>query len=225
MIRWVASYPRSGNALFRTSLTRFCGLRSATVYNEKGDAALPLPRVDNRPIELLRDLKSAVAVKTHDLEHANEPAPAVYIVRDGRDVVVSYAHFLRRMDRVNPELGLEETMEMVIEGKLGFGSWSKHVAVWTSRRAPTYMVRFEELVADPATVVREAAREMGMLVPPLNGSSRPPDFERERAKRPKLIRRGVVGSWRSEMPAELEQRFWQLHGDRMLALGYERLTT
>ena len=35
-----------------------------------------------------------------------------------------------------------------------------------------------------------------------------------------MHRRGKTGSWQEEMPAELEQTFWELHGDEMRALGY-----
>jgi hypothetical protein len=222
LICWVASYPRSGNSLLRSSLVRYCGVRSTSIYVESGQMGLGAISSDPRPLELLRALRSTVPVKTHKLDLASDPEPAIYIVRDGRDAAVSYAHFLRRKEANTAEEALRGTMAQVIEGQLGFGSWSEHVRTWTSRQAPTYLVRYEDLVEAPARVARETAAELGLFVPPLNGSPRPPSFEEERLRRPMLIRRGVVGSWKTEMPAGLEARFWELHGVQMTALGYSR---
>lgn len=204
------------------SLTRFCGIRTASFYDEPARRALPRTSTDSRPLGMLRELASTVPVKTHDLGSADDPTAAVYLIRDGRDAVVSYTHFLRRAEEAPEAQALEETMGQVVEGTLGFGSWSRHIEKWTTRMAPTYLVRFEDLLADPVTVVRDAAGALTLPLPPINGVAKPPDFEEERRKRPLLVRRGITGSWRSEMPAAIEERFWELHGETMLAMGYKR---
>ena len=38
--------------------------------------------------------------------------------------------------------------------------------------------------------------------------------------RQKFSRRGKSGSWKDEMPDDLHQLFWSLHGDVMRRLGY-----
>ena len=37
-----------------------------------------------------------------------------------------------------------------------------------------------------------------------------------------MHRRGKAGSWQEEMPPEIEERFWSIHGEEMDALGYSR---
>ena len=34
-------------------------------------------------------------VKTHELPTENDNSPAIYLVRDGRDVLMSYAHYIQ----------------------------------------------------------------------------------------------------------------------------------
>jgi hypothetical protein len=222
VICWVASYPRSGNNLFRTGLLRYCGVRAATVFEEQAAAPLQVFR-ETRPLSLLRELGPTVPVKTHRPGDAADPAAAVYLVRDGRDSIVSYAHFLLSAGGATPSAAeLHERMAELVEGHRGFGTLSAHVETWTTRQAPTHLVRFEDLVHDPVATVREAAAELGLPLPPLRGNPQPPEFDRHRAAHPRHYRRGITGSWRTEMPAEVEARFWELHGECMQRLGYER---
>lgn len=196
------------------------GLRCGTVWEE---GTLTHLAKDSRPVAQLRELSATVPVKTHALSDADVPVGAVYLIRDGRDSLVSYTHFLLAREGVDPDPGrVQERMADLVEGHPGFGSWSEHVTTWTARSAPTLLVRFEDLVADPVSISRKAAAELGFELPPMNGNPQPPDFDRLRALNPVLHRRGIVGSHRTEMPAEIEARFWELHGECMERFGYPR---
>ena len=100
---WIASFPRSGNTYFRNILFYVYGIESSTWHNE---TAYPVDE----------NYDSYRFVKTHllpkDLFPADPSIPAIYLVRDGRDAVVSIAH--HRRDLVNPGsdflLNLEEAI-------------------------------------------------------------------------------------------------------------------
>jgi hypothetical protein len=226
MIIWIASFPRSGNNLFRTALYQLFGIPSGSVFFEPAgsdpffdEVSLHLP---SDQIDALREREAPVFVKTHRLVEADDESPAVYLVRDGRDSIVSWAHFVKaREERAYESLSHRETLaELIVREDHPFGSWSASVRAWTRREAPTSIVRFEELVEDPAYSVRSALESLGVSLPAPSGEL--PSFEELHERNPIVFRRGEVGSWTSELPEDLEREFWELHGAEMLAMGYSR---
>src|SRR5262249_54086695 len=84
LMMWLASFPRSGNTFFRIILHEVYGIETAEYA------------LHSRPY-LQHDYTNYSVVKTHLLPDAlvpNDPTiPAVYLIRDGRDAVVSLAHY------------------------------------------------------------------------------------------------------------------------------------
>ena len=104
MLVWVASYPRSGNTLtLRTladvfGINRFCTIHEPDLWMRKRNRGYEIPEelegLDQA--ELLEALKARPEpffIKSHRREDGDDDAPALYIVRDGRDVHVSYTHW------------------------------------------------------------------------------------------------------------------------------------
>jgi hypothetical protein len=226
MIVWLASFPRSGNSLFRAALYQLFGVRSGSVFPERRGADPFLDEVSlhlgEDSVDVMREREAPVFVKTHRIEEADDPSPAIYLVRDGRDALVSYAHFVKaRGERGFKTITLERSLEKLIEReKHPFGSWSANVRAWTRREAPTALVRFEDLVESPAGTVRDAAESLGISLPDPSGKLA--SFAELHAKNPVIFRRGRIGAWRSELDGYLEERFWELHGAEMLVMGYSR---
>lgn len=219
MIVWLASYPRSGNSFFRLVLAKAFGVKSGSVYVEAPDREVTLaPEAEGaEPFASSRD---PVFVKTHRLRETVE-GPAIYIVRDGRDAIVSFAHLGGKQLLRFAGLDFEQIVVELIERPKEFGTWSDHVRAWTGRDGPTVIVRFEELVRDPVRVVGEAARATGVDVP-LTPLGPAPSFGELRERAPELFRRGEVGAWRSELSAPLEEHFWRQNGAVMTRMGYAR---
>jgi len=101
MLIWIASYPRSGNRFFRW-VARFR-------YGMPERAKLAGPPESDPNFALLRSLENVIAspepvmVKTHEFPDA-DAFPAVYVLRDGRDAMVSYTHFaLTVVKQVSPD--------------------------------------------------------------------------------------------------------------------------
>jgi hypothetical protein len=235
---WVASYPRSGNTFLTITLRdAFAVAERGTVFEE----SLGLARLESlRPapyrlppelrglgndelLEALRERPEPFFIKTHRVRDAAEPSRAIHVVRDGRDALVSYAHFVVEHEH-DPRFegrSLTERLRMLIaEDHNLFGHWSRSVEAWRERSAPTALVRFEELIENPAGTVRSACGRIGIELTQTERESQP--FAKLHARDPRMFRRGEIGAWRSEMPAAVEERFWQLHGPQMEALGYPR---
>jgi hypothetical protein len=199
---------------------------------------------DDDPLPALRVCRQPVFLKTHALPDRihrmprrkdEEPgiqcppeewedSPAFYMVRDGRDAIVSFAHYLREV-RVRPrlqEMSFEEVIATLVRRDMPYGGWSGNVGAWRRRPGPTAIVRFEELIEDPVKAISAAASALGVELS--EPRREPPSFEelRDRSRTPKLLRRGQAGSWRTEFPPDLLDEFWRRHGEEMHVLGYPR---
>lgn len=222
MTVFLASYPRSGNTFFRVVAHSLFGVRSADVYDP--EAVIREDDGEREVIKLMGHSRAAEAalLKTHDPADADDPRPAICVVRDGRDVYVSYMHFAMRYfpDQMPPG-GFVEVLRMLVASRDHFGGWSANVESWLGRRRPPVVVRYEDLIAKPEDSVREACRAAGVDLPGAGGAG-VPDFESLRALLPGVFRKGKTGAWREEMPAEIEALFWEHHGVMMDRLEYPR---
>ena len=228
MITWLASYPRSGNSFARIGLFCLFGIRSRTIYPADDDART-IDKIIGKPVPEMTAAEMAASpesffAKTHELP-GGEPLPAIYFVRDGRDALVSYAHYILHEEHgaspaSNHELFLQTLQDLII-GKERFGGWASHIRAWTQRNTPTSLIRFEDLIADPGKELRRALVTVGEIPPVQTGAS-VPVFENMHEVVPWFFRRGRVGAWRTEMPLYLQELFWRLHGDLMHELGYEK---
>src|SRR5262249_22555714 len=78
----------------------------------------------------------------------------VYVVRDPRDVALSYYHFQRKYRQIDDADPLERYVEDFIKGTLGsedWGTWKENVASWVSTRGGDsnfLLLRYEDMVQD-----------------------------------------------------------------------------
>ena len=230
MITWLASFPRSGNTLFRLIMNRLYGIESFDVYGGAPLAeAAGLPnyighRFVQPSVPLLAASSEHVVIKTHDLP-GDDAYPAIYVVRDGRDALVSYAHFALAIDQgLDSGQAAERFPDMLrnlVVSTDVFGGWSGNVRAWAfERTAPTVVVRFEELLSDPRAVVQRALASLPATPDATGTPDDVPTFAELHQLLPTVFRRGVVAAWRDEMPIETQRLFWERHADTMLELGY-----
>lgn len=223
---WLASFPRSGNTFLRNILYEVFGIESGTFDLNNG-------------ILLEPGYLNYRVIKTHMLPSQLVPQDqafkAVYLIRDGRDAIVSIAH--HRSDIVMPESDFMTNMKAAIyaEKDTFFGGWSKNVTEWIERA--DLIIRYEDLITDPAGCAEKVRLLMNLpegdysKIPgftdmkfglPHYGSGRDRQMsdEEKRSLAERNFRKGKVGSWREEMPAEIHDLFWSIHGDVMLRMGY-----
>jgi hypothetical protein len=76
-----------------------------------------------------------------------------------------------------------------------------------NKTAPTVVLHYEDLVADTAKAVQGAVSSLMLPLRPIAAAATPkfPDLQ---ARDATFFRRGIVGSHRDEMPAELHDLFW-----------------
>ena len=244
MIVWVASYPRSGNRMSRSTLRQAYGIKligsaasDEALRRDLGDLLDELGAAPGEdPLPPLREYDKPVFLKTHSVPEQvhtlpevkeqrpeeEERSPALYLVRDGRDCLVSYAHYMRRYNKRFAEKSFEEALYDLIWRPNPYGGWAGNVGGWRRRTAPVAFVHFEDMLEDSVAALGEGAAKLGLeLGEPVREA---PTFEQaqERSRKPELLRRGKAGSWRSEFPPDLMDEFWKHHGEEMERAGYER---
>ncbi len=213
---WLASFPRSGNTFFRNILYQVYGLESSTFHR---DPQYPL----------IENYQAYPFVKTHllpaDLAPQDASIKKVYLVRDGRDALVSMAHHKKDLTRPGSDF-YNNLLESILAWEdADFGGWSENVRQWS--KAADLIIRYEDLIEDP---LRETEKLRTLMELPPARSDRLPSFEElkhgqakyggERGRQDRAFRRGKAGSWQQEMPPELQRLFWEMHGDTMEQMGY-----
>ncbi len=233
MLIWLASYPRSGNTFLRILLNRLYGFTTTTGYDDNDPVAQQLgpeivgykPRTQT--LQELVDSPEITFVKTHRQPHRVEygDQPAIYIVRDGRDAIVSFAHLRAHslLEQGKPADIQQLMQELVLEETLGTGNWGLNVLHWLKRSSPKALIRFEKLIREPELEVARVLSELNVK-PQKQVNAAPPIFSELKEVDGEFFRRGKVGSYRDEMPQEIQASFWEQphHAEAMTLLGYAK---
>jgi hypothetical protein len=238
MVIWLASYPRSGNTFFRILLHHLYDFETFSVYplHDAGQHSLEdqtkLRLLVGQP-EISWDLRIAVSdpspwfIKTHGRPLPGKD-PAIVIIRDGRDAVVSYAHFLLKttmgIDEHKDAQLFESTLERIIIGDdpSAFAGWSRNVSAWLNRPGQSAIVRYEDLIVDPVATTQAALRRLNVDRPAVRRDAVP--FKTLHEDVGWFFRKGRIGSWQDELPRRLQDLFLDLHGDVLSRLGYHPLS-
>jgi hypothetical protein len=201
---------------------------------------------------MARQGRHVVLMKTHGAARMPSGKPmlrpavarlVVHLVRDPRDVAVSWAHHRGRtideaiamMADDTASLGdLHDPLQHSLPQHLG--GWSRHVESWLD--APEYLrvltLRYEDRLSDPLGTLALTARRAG--VPHaraiVEAAVAATDFRRVAAmersngfrERPReasrFFRHGRAGGWRSVLTADQIARIERDHGTVMRRLGY-----
>jgi hypothetical protein len=189
-----------------------------------------------------------VFVKTHNakLQVAGAPlitpevtAGTIYIVRDPRDVAVSYSrHRGRSIDDTIAFMADAEAATGGTDAKVyeRFGSWSEHVHSWTSSSDPrVHVVRYEALVNAPEATFGPQIRWLGQEPPQerLNRIARFSAFgvlraqeqadgfkERVAESTGPFFGTGQPGHWRTVLRPAQQAQIERDHGTMMRRFGY-----
>lgn len=213
---WLASYPRSGNTFVRNVL-HHCYATDSAAY----DTQIAYKKY--------ADFTNYKVVKTHELiENLPEEftsLPKVYIIRDGRDAVVSQA--FQMVNYKHSALPHYILLIDIIQSKnqTHFGGWSKNVKTW--KEFADLVLYYEKIIENPTT---EIAQIESLIELPSPDFSLLPTFESQQLqgakygnpdnKFPQFFRKGKAGAWKDDMPPFLQDLFWFYHGTEMMANSY-----
>jgi Sulfotransferase domain len=225
---FVAGYPKSGNTWIQYLLAGVIfGIDARLAPDSLIQDLVP----DVHYKEVYKRYLTPTFFKTHDLPQPRH-RKVVYLVRDGRDVMVSYFHHLTALGNRLDFFKLVATGEGLFPCR-----WPEHIEAWMTNPHGAQMITisYEMLKRDTITELQricdfaDLERERPMLESVVRNST----FEilREKEKKfgwansvwPKdkaFVRRGKVGSFKDEMPASVLKAFMEQSEPTLKRLGY-----
>jgi hypothetical protein len=241
---FVVSYARSGNLW-----TRFM---VATLLHPEIEVRLSnierlVPDASNQSNRALKRIPRPRVIKTHNyFDHRYKKI--IYIVRDPRDVMLSYYHFQRKYRQIDDAYPLERYVDNFIDGNLGseeWGTWSENVSSWimTRYKDPNFLfLRYEDMIQDTLREITRMAAFLGVDSSParlneviaLGSADRLRQLEkqdanvwigtRNRRQDIPMIRVATSGGWRTDLPKDCVAKIEAAWGDLMSTVGYELVT-
>ncbi|MEL6477370.1 MAG: sulfotransferase domain-containing protein [Pseudomonadota bacterium] len=186
-------------------------------------------------------------VKTHnangqvasaDLIPPEVTRAAIHLVRDPRDLALSYAdHWgisvaeaVKQMS--DPKNRVDHTPKTVAQY---LGSWSDHTLSWASaQRFPVITLRYEDLLADPDVSFTRLLHAIGAPVDPaivsqsvafsnfdqLSSQEARSGFEEKGHTQAQFFRKGTAGHWQRSLDPRLADQIAQDHRQVMQRFGY-----
>jgi hypothetical protein len=239
----VVSYPRSGNTWTRFLLAN---LLHPTEEVSFSNIERLIPDTSSISSRALKRIPRPRVIKSHEYFDHRYPK-VIYIVRDPRDVVLSYYDFQRKYRHIEDRYPLEQYVDDFVNGKLisaSWGTWAENVASWISTREHTdkfLLLRFEDMLNDTLGELTSIAEFL--RVPTTNesleravansSSKRMRQLEKEQEgqwvatkKHRKDIPfvRSAKRIWRTDLPEPSVRKIEAAWGDLMVSLGYPLVT-
>lgn len=231
---FVASYPRSGTTWLQMIVYQLVADRQPFEHLSQVFPFLERALRSGRAFDECRPPR---LFKTHlPFRHvAGRPGKYIYIVRDGRDVLVSYFHFHRAY--LGATDSFDEFFEKFMAGNVLYGSWFRHVASWKTGAddANVLVVTYEQLLSSFDETISRIGSFLGCHVDPETRrrvhqqcsfaamrrleSKFDPVLERALEAAPgsaphtipvasgSFLRQGVAGAWKSVLSSDQARAF------------------
>jgi hypothetical protein len=232
---FIVSYPRSGNTWVRF-------LVGTLYFNKKIDWVNIEEYVQNvyDDNSKLLKVKSPRLLKSHN-SYDQRYKKVIYIVRDVRDVVISYYYWHLKM--ANYQNTFDEFFDEFIEGKCAFQDWDNNVTSWIENKNKIekgfLLVKYEDLKQNTFEKLKDIADFLSLQRDDteINSTIAWASFENMRrieveqqseVKRFKnsdhsipFVRQGKSGSWKNTLTDKQKQICKKRFGKLLNELGYE----
>jgi hypothetical protein len=241
---FLVSYFRSGGTWSRFLFGNFIHQHEAVTFTNMERL---LPAIYGWPDRQLRRLPRVL--KSHECFDPRYPR-VIYIVRDPRDVAVSFYFYNLKVRLIPDGYSMDEFVTRFVSAKIvpyadRVGCWEDHVLSWIRLRGgkPGFrLVRYEDLLADPARELQTLAPLLGIEATPqrverairLSSASHMQSLEKEQSKHwvttkdtrqdIPFVREAKSGGWRKKLSTTAVRTIEQAWGTTMKELGYELIT-
>ena len=241
---FLVSYPRSGNTWTRFLVANF-------VFPNENVSFLNIekliPDTSSQSNRALKRTPRPRIIKTHQYFDHRYPK-TIYIVRDPRDVALSYYDFQRKYMQIEDGYPLQRYVDDFVCGRLisaDWGTWGENVASWIYTRGQQkefLLLRYEDMIKDTGSELARVARFLGIDPDPsrlqraveLSSADRMRKLEKleqdqwiatkDRRKDIPFIGIAKAGGWKTSMPESCVRQIESAWGELMTKVGYELVT-
>jgi hypothetical protein len=238
---FLVSYPRSGNTWSRFLIANLVHPDKEVSFT---NIERLIPDTSSQSNRALKRTPRPRIIKTHEYFDHRYPK-TIYIVRDPRDVVLSYYDFQRKYRQIANDYPLDSYVDDFVSGSLvaaGWGTWAENVASWVytrGHRNDFLLLHYEDMLKDTVSELRRVASFLGTEVNPerlkraIERSSADHMRELEKAeadhwiatrnhrKDIPFVRTASSGGWKTSLPEACVRQIEEAWGDLMTKLGYE----
>lgn len=240
---FLVSYPRSGNTWTRFLIANMVWPDDPATF---ANIETKIPDIYKDTRRELARVKRPRILKTHEYFDPRYKK-VIYIVRDPRDVVISYYHFHRKKRVISDNYPLAEYVARFVVGEVdAYGSWMENVASWLATRQRSrdfLLLRFEDMLLDPPRELAKVAAFLGIhrsaeqlaRAAELSSADNMRKMESEQMdiwvntkstrKDIPFVRSGIAGGWKSSLSPEMVDLIQYSWRQMMVDLGYELAST
>ncbi len=237
---FVVSYPRSGNTWTRFLIASLVFPSEVVTFT---NIERMIPDTSSQSNRALKRTPRPRIIKSHQYFDPRYRR-VLYIVRDPRDLVLSYYNFQRKYRQIANDYPLADYVDDFTNGRLisaDWGSWGENVASWIYTRqnqSGFLLVRYEDMKNNTPDELRRIATFLGVeptaerLTQAIMASSseRMRDLEKTQSdqwvatkkhrKDIPFVGTATTGRWRIDLPEPLVSKIEAMWGSLMLRLGY-----
>lgn len=233
---FLVSYPKSGNTWVRFLLANYISDKKADFRS----ANFLIPDVHFNPQDIDKIKSYPRFIKSH-FPYKKEYKKVVYIIRDGRDVAVSYYYHKIKTGEITENESFNNFLyDFFLASKSEFGDWGSHLESWMESKSSSILyIRYEDMKQNAMPVLHRIVQFSNMPVNTekmqiaLHHSSYQSMKEKEETD-PKyffeerklkdtgfgFIRKGEVGDWKNHFTEKMNDDFLKKYNGIMKKLKY-----
>ena len=240
---FLVSYPRSGNTWTRFLIANLISQDEPVTFANI-EKKIPDPTAVNR--KTLARIPRPRIIKSHETFDPRYKK-VIYIVRDPRDVLISYYYFQLKKRFIEDGYPMDRYTSRFISGDTdnAYGSWGENVAGWLATRGSSskfLLLRYEDMIEHPLRELSRVASLLGIEPTPerlaraveMSSADRMRQLEKAEAKlwistkntRQDIpfVRGASKGDWKVTLPENFVAQIESAWGPLMKMLKYELVT-
>jgi plasmid stability protein len=241
--RFLVSYPRSGSTWTRFLIGNLAFPNQPVTF---ANIEARLPSIYLCQDRQLRRVPRPRLLTSHE---SFDPSykTIIYVVRDPRDVAVSFYHYCIKNGDIPDQFPMDDFVSRYLAADVHplynrWGSWADHAKSWITmrqNRSGFLLLRYEDMVSDPERELARVAPLLGIDATPeelhraaqLSSANHMRSLEKEqhhlwtqtsrtRSDIP-FVRAATFGGWRTKLSRSSVQKIESEWGDVMGNLGYK----
>ena len=272
MIIWLASYPKSGNTWLRSFLINYLNKRTSNfdfslldqirrfprreLYDQLKVNFNKFPEIVSNWINMqefinlkneftyLKTHNAMCTIDNHPFTNSQNTIGSIYLVRDPRDVILSYSKFLNKSIAHTFNIMKSSSISRVDTSKnapvdVMMGSWAENYRSWRDYSSvKKIIVKYEDLIQNPYEtffkIINYLNKINGLIIDEemikisidntsfdkLRDIEKRDGFNESESKNCNFFRKGKSGDWKNYLDKKIISQIEQAFKKEMKELGY-----